>query len=162
MQKIEVPLRTLNDGNKIPVHFNLQYSYIVLTFGAGTRWKTEGNCNFVQEGVIQAVQLGFTSIDNAEIYNTEKEVGHALNSLSPLDRNRLFISSKVLKNLDNIEQACRESLRNLNLDYLDLYLIHSPFFKNFCSTVSLEEAWLKMELLVEKGLVKSIGVSNFR
>ena len=81
-------------------------------------------------------------------------------------RSSLFITSKVLNGIDaegGIAAACRRSLANLGLDYVDLYLIHAPFKQSGEPfTQSLSDLWKDMETLVADGLVKSIGVSNFR
>ena len=81
-------------------------------------------------------------------------------------RSALFVTSKVLNSIDTeggIAAACRRSLANLGLDYVDLYLMHAPFKQSgepFAQ--SLSDLWKDMETLVADGLVKSIGVSNFR
>ncbi len=81
-------------------------------------------------------------------------------------REDLFITSKLWNDFhanDDVERLCRESLSNLQLDYLDLFLIHWPhtFTEAEVLTPSIQETWLAMEALVAKGLVRSIGVSNF-
>lgn len=96
-----------------------------------------------------------------------------------MERSQLFVTSKLWNNKhhpEDVEAACRNSLADLGLDYLDLYLIHWPtgflrgdekFPKNEDGSVKYDfdihptDTWLAMEKLVEKGLVKSIGVSNF-
>jgi diketogulonate reductase-like aldo/keto reductase len=93
------------------------------------------------------------------MYVTETSIGEALRAQS-IPRNELFITSKVFQNIENIEQACSDVLSRLGIDYLDLWLIHAPFFDR--SKISLKQAWKQMEKLVENGKVKAIGVSNFQ
>ena len=132
----------------------------------------------------KALEVGYRHIDCACIYGNEGEVGTALKyGLEELKipREDLFITSKLwntFHNPDDVEPACKKSLELLGLDYLDLYLIHWPtafkkvdettlFPKNpdgsmvYDLSVSPTETWLAMEKLLAKGLVKSIGVSNF-
>jgi diketogulonate reductase-like aldo/keto reductase len=93
------------------------------------------------------------------MYVTETSIGEALRAQS-IPRNELFITSKVFQNIENIEQACSDVLSRLGIDYLDLWLIHAPFFDR--SKISLKQAWKQMEKLVENGKVKDICVSNFQ
>lgn len=110
-------------------------------------------------------------IDCAKVYGNEEAVGTVLKSLfdsGVVSRDQVFLTSK-LWNDDHarVEQACRESLKRLQVDSLDLYLIHWPraWRKGtlFCpdDSVSLEDTWRAMEALVDKGLTKRIGLSNF-
>lgn len=125
-------------------------------------------------------QNNYRHIDCASIYRNEPEIGEAFNkvfSSGKVARKDVFITSK-LWNTDhhphNVEQACKETLKDLQLDYLDLYLMHwgiafkhsddpEPARGEIVKTepVSIQQTWQAMEKLVEKGLVKSIGVANF-
>lgn len=110
------------------------------------------------EGVKTAIKLGYTHLDNAEMYNTEPEMGVAIKE-SAVDRSKLFITSKVIKNIADIPKAIDASLKKLQLDYVDLYLIHSPFFAK--TDTDLQKAWAAMEDVKASGKALSIGVSNY-
>ena len=115
--------------------------------------------------------------DSASFYENEDLVGAALHELIEVDkvvkREDMFIISKAWWNeLEDVEAACRRSLKDLGLDYLDLYLVHWPVaVEKICGedgqetykkvNLPMHKVWAQMEALVDKGLVKSIGVSNF-
>lgn len=108
----------------------------------------------------EAIKLGVTHIDTAEQYAdgyAETLVGKAVEGY---DRSKLFIVSKVSPkhlNYDYVLRSCEASLKRFKTDYLDLYLIHYPSLE-----IPIEETLKAMDKLVEEGLVKNIGVSNFR
>ncbi|HVC44825.1 MAG TPA: aldo/keto reductase [Candidatus Binataceae bacterium] len=107
------------------------------------------------EPLRRAIDLGASLIDTAEAYGTEKVVGEAVRNI----RDRVFIATKVsgshLRH-DEVLRAAEASLERLNTDYIDLYQIHWPN-----SMVPIGETMRAMEALVDRGLVKHIGVSNF-
>jgi diketogulonate reductase-like aldo/keto reductase len=110
-----------------------------------------------------AIKVGYKHLDNAEMYNTEIEVGKAIKQ-SSVPRDQLFITTKVHRNIDNdvgIHQAIDLSLKKLQLDHVDLYLLHQPFFANG-DKKKFQDAWTQMEEVAALGKAKSIGVSNFR
>lgn len=110
------------------------------------------------EAVKAAIKLGYTHLDNAEVYNTEPEMGVAIKE-SKADRSKLFITSKVITNIADIPKAIDASLKKLQMDYVDLYLIHSPFFAK--TDKDFQKAWAAMEEVKASGKALSIGVSNY-
>ena len=164
-----IPQKKLNSGFNIPA------------IGLGTFGSDKFTPDMVAAAVLDAISLGYRHIDCASVYGNEKEIGEALNIVlasAKIDRSELFITSKVWNDMHgkgDILLSCAQSLSDLGLDYLDLYLVHWPF-PNFhpigCSVDSRspnsrpyihEEymaVWRKMEKLVDMGLVRSIGTSN--
>ncbi|KAF2002535.1 aldo-keto reductase family 1 member C13 [Amniculicola lignicola CBS 123094] len=147
-----IPVLKLNDGTSMPM----------LAYGTGTAWFKKGEESKVDQGVIDgvkmAIKLGYTHLDGAEAYKTEPELGTAIKE-GGVPREKLFITTKVMQNVRDIQNALKSSLKKLQLDYVDLYLIHEPFFAK--SDEDLQNAWAEMEALQKAGLTKSIGVSNF-
>jgi diketogulonate reductase-like aldo/keto reductase len=135
----------------------------VIGYGTGTKWFSGDNSKPIDKNLVQsiheALSLGYRHLDAAEMYGTDTSVGEALRTQS-IPRNQIWITSKVFKNIENIEQACSDILSRLDIDYLDLFLVHAPYFDR--NKISLEQVWKEMEKLVENGKVKAIGVSNFQ
>jgi diketogulonate reductase-like aldo/keto reductase len=144
-----------------------------VAYGTGTSWYVgaKGNNQPPNLQVIEtfkiALQVGYRHIDCAEVYGTEQEVGVALQqflSENPnVTRDQFFITTKVWQNLNDIPGAIKGSLSRLQIPYIDLYLIHAPFFSKIqdCKA-TLSEVWAQFESLVDQGLTRYIGVSNFR
>jgi len=135
--------------------------------GLGT-WKSEEG--EVGAAVKEALRAGYRHIDCAFIYGNEEEIGRAFEEIwkeGKIKREDVWITSKLWNDYhkkDDVEKMCRESLKRLRLEYLDLYLIHWPVVtdnKGKQLNPPIKETWQAMEQLVEKGLVKHIGLSNF-
>ncbi|HLS93985.1 diketogulonate reductase-like aldo/keto reductase [Sphingobacterium allocomposti] len=141
---------TLNDGNKIPL------------LGLGTYKATE---EIGVESVQAALASGYRLIDTAAKYQNEEQVGRAIRQ-SGVPREEIVVTTKLWReNLgyEEAKEAFAESLRKLDLRYIDLYLIHWPAnAKNYADWERANaDAWLAMEELQAEGKVRSIGVSNF-
>ncbi|MCY7009048.1 aldo/keto reductase [Fusobacterium simiae] len=131
----------LNDGHKIPV------------LGFGTfQIPADGS---TYKAVLEALKIGYRHIDTAVAYFNEQEVGKAIKD-SGIPREEIFVTSKLwLQDFgyESAKKAIEKSLSKLNLDYIDLYLIHQPYG-------DVPGAWKAMEEAKEAGKIKSIGVSN--
>lgn len=116
---------------------------------------------------LAAIKMGYRHIDTARAYENEKSIGRAIKD-SKVKREDLFITTKLpadSKGYDITIQKFNESLANLGLDYIDLYLIHAPWpWSNVGADCRREniECWKAMIDLYNKGLIRAIGVSNFR
>ena len=129
---------------------------------------------FGKECVLRALRAGLRHIDTALVYRNEYAVGAAIREALSTgiieSRSELFVTSKLWIDHcrpDLVELGCRRSLEKLGLSYLDLYLVHWAVAWKFQQPlvrdrgVSLQDTWAAMERLVDKGLVRSIGVSNY-
>lgn len=143
---------TLNNGVKIPV------------IGFGT-WQTP-NGEVAKESVLAALNSGYRHIDTAKAYGNEKSVGEAIKK-SGVNRHDLFVTTKLWNSdhgYENTKKAIDQSLLDLDLDYLDLYLIHWPnpvAMRDHWAELN-SESWRAMEEAVQAGKIRAIGVSNFR
>ncbi len=116
--------------------------------------------------VLHALTHGYRHIDTAALYGNEESVGEAVND-SRLHREEVFITSKVWntdRGYDNTMRAFEKSLNTLKMDYLDLYLIHWPANSlQYADPDSLNlDTWRALCDLYSQGVIKSIGVSNFK
>jgi len=129
-------------------------------FGLGV-FKVEDGPELV-EAVKSAIKAGYRSIDTAAIYGNEKAVGEGIRAgikEAGITREDLFITSKVWNSDQGYETtlaAYEESLKKLELDYLDLYLVHWPVAGKY------KESWRALETLYKEERVRAIGVSNFQ
>ncbi|MHB9056121.1 MAG: aldo/keto reductase [Paludibacteraceae bacterium] len=156
-------------------HLKFRNSDILPQIGLGT-WLSKPS--EVYDAVVEAIKTGYRQIDCAYIYKNEKEIGQALKfvfSEGIVKREELFITSKLWNSFhspEQVEPAIRKSLEDLQLEYLDLYLIHWPLaFKkeqaqHVDDLISLDKipllsTWKAMEHVKEKRLSRHIGVSNF-
>lgn len=134
--------RILNNGVEMPV------------LGFGVYQVEETVC---EQCVCDAIAAGYRSIDTASAYLNERAVGRAIRR-SGVPREELFITTKLWvqdAGYESTKRALAKSLERLQLDYLDLYLIHQPFGDVYGS-------WRAMEELYREGAVRAIGVSNFQ
>ena len=137
MQKVK-----LNNGIEMPI----------LGFGV---YQIEDQV-LCEQCVYDAIEAGYRSIDTAAAYGNEEAVGRAIKR-SGVPREDLFITTKLWisdAGYDKAKKAFEASMKRLQLDYLDLYLIHQPFNDYY-------GAWRAMEELYKEGSIRSIGVSNF-
>ncbi len=134
---------TLNNGSVMP------------SIGLGVLFaKNNGE---VEDAIIAALEAGYRKIDTAAAYQNEQGVGNAIR-ISDIPREDLFITTKVWNTEQGYEKtlnACEESLNRLQLDYVDLYLIHWPVKSKY------RETYRALEQLYNSGKVKAIGVCNF-
>lgn len=109
-----------------------------------------------EQCVVDAIEAGYRLIDTAAVYGNEEAVGRAIQRCD-VPREELFITSKLWvqdAGYEKTKQAIHTSLKKLNLDYLDLYLIHRPFGDYYGAWRALEEAYAQ-------GKIRAIGLSNF-
>tara|TARA_R100001369_G_scaffold92866_1_gene140629 strand:+ start:727 stop:1569 length:843 start_codon:yes stop_codon:yes gene_type:complete len=140
----------LNDGNKIPI----------VGFGTYKSKDHEG-----MESVLSAISNGYSLIDTAAIYGNEEIVGKGIKASGVL-RKDIFIATKLWREslgYNSTKIEFKKSLNRLDLDYIDLYLIHWPAnVKNYANWQKTNsDTWRAMEELQAEGKIKSIGVSNF-
>ena len=164
---LNVPKRVLFTGEEIPA------------VGLGTFGSDKYSAEQVSEAVYGAIKYGYRLVDCAAVYQNEKQIGEVLKKVfqdKVVTREELFITSKVWNDRHReVEAACRQSLEDLGLSTIDLYFVHWPF-PNYhapgcdgdsrnpdSKPFSVEEfmdTWRQCERLVDKGLVRYIGMSN--
>lgn len=164
---LNVPKRVLFTGEEIPA------------VGLGTFGSDKYSAEQVSEAVYGAIKYGYRLVDCAAVYQNEKQIGEVLKKVfqdKVVTREELFITSKVWNDRHReVEAACRQSLEDLGLSTIDLYFVHWPFpnyHAHGCDgdsrnpdskPFSVEEfmdTWRQCERLVDKGLVRYIGMSN--
>lgn len=163
-----VPKKKLRTGDEIPV------------VGLGTFGSDRFSHEDIADAVLGAIANGYRHIDCASVYENEKHIGESLSIAieGGITRESLWITSKVWNDMHgegDVVRACKQTLKDLKLDYLDLYLTHWPFpnyhapgcdadsrspdAKAFSPEAFLK-TWRQMEELVDLGLVRNIGTSN--
>ena len=153
-------------SKNLPKYFESQKIKIP-SVGLGTAYMTTD----IQELVYSSIKDGTRLIDTAAVYGSEEGVGKGVKKAIKegiIKREDLFITTKLSKyEMTNPESCIKKSLKNLDMDYIDLYLIHWPKFFDYdkkgnkINLVPLHKIWPIMESFVEKGYTKYIGVSNF-
>jgi diketogulonate reductase-like aldo/keto reductase len=136
----------LNDNTTIPL----------LAFGTGTALYGKD-----AEGMVTAaINAGFTHVDGAQVYRNEESLGAGI-AAAGKPREQLFVTTKLnrLPKGKTVRHTLVESLTKLRLEYVDLFLVHSPLF--FPEPGHLKVVWKEMEALKKEGLARSVGVSNF-
>ncbi len=139
---ITTPLATLNNGLKMPL----------LGLGVYDMYRKEA-----EQVVSEALEIGYRLIDTASMYDNETEVGSAVRS-SGIPRTDIWITTKVGNGDQGYEatlKAYDESLKKLQMDYVDLYLVHWPIPGH------RKDTWRALERLLSEGRVRSIGVANY-
>jgi len=109
-----------------------------------------------EQAVLNALNIGYRLIDTAAVYNNEESVGRAIKK-SKVKRDEIFVTTKFLPadiGYEKTKRAFEASLKKMDLDYVDLYLIHLP-------QGDVDSSWTAMEELYREGKVRAIGVSNF-
>ncbi len=163
-----VPYRTLDSGDKMPA------------IGLGTFGSDHVSHEAVADAVFGAASVGYRHFDCAAVYQNEDLIGRVLQDImaNGVEREELWITSKLWNNKhtpEDVIPACKQSLADLQLNYLDLYLVHWPF-PNYhppkCDVDSRSpsakpyihenfmQTWREIERLKQMGLVRNIGVSN--
>jgi diketogulonate reductase-like aldo/keto reductase len=163
-----VPFRKLASGARIPA------------VGLGTFGSDNYGADVIAKAVVGAAEVGYRHFDCASVYGNEKEIGKALRVITDggIAREDLWITSKVWNDMHGageVIESCKRSLRDLQLDYLDLFLVHWPFPNSHGRGVDVSSrdpnarayihddymrVWQEMEQLYDEGLVRHIGTSN--
>lgn len=146
---MSVIFRTLQSGTKVPA----------IAFGSGTALYGQD----ASTQVVQALEAGFKHLDAAQYYSNEKSVGEGLAkylSSTSQERSSIFVTTKFGKKRpgQTAKDVLKTELADLKLDYVDLYLVHTPEG----SEGKLGDLWQEFEELKQEGLAKEIGISNFR
>ena len=149
--------------------------------GFGTNGRDSFSPDQVAEAVYGAIGAGYRLIDCASVYNNEEEIGEVLEQVlseGKVKRDELFVMSKLWNDMHgkgDVLLSCAKTLRDLKLDYLDMYIVHWPFPNDAAPGISADirnpdarpfnvndfiTVWRQMEKLMYMGLVRSLGMSN--
>ncbi len=171
LEKIDpslIPHRTFYTGAKIPA------------VGLGTFGSDRFSAGEIAQAVVGAAAIGYRHFDCAAVYRNEREIGDSFQNVmsNGISREELWITSKLWNDKHaeaDVIPACEQTLKDLKLEYLDLYLIHWPFPNHHAPGVDVNsrdphaksyihenymKTWRQLEKLVEMGLVRHIGTSN--
>ncbi|XP_073964633.1 aldo-keto reductase AKR2E4-like [Choristoneura fumiferana] len=165
MSKVNIPTFKLNSGYQIPV----------LGYGTFLGFNDKNEFDYsdwdkMLKTLSYCIDVGYRHIDTAHLYRVEPDIGEVVNRKikeGVVTREEMFITTKVWQHFHrkaDVEVAVRGSLRRLGLDYLDLVLIHWPMaisVEGVDEKIDYLETWRGFESVLSKGLVRSIGVSNF-
>ncbi|XP_075988397.1 aldo-keto reductase AKR2E4-like isoform X2 [Anticarsia gemmatalis] len=165
MAKVNIPTFKLNNGREIPA------------LGYGTWLGLDSKMEFsvedlpkMMEALSYAIDVGYRHVDTAHLYRVEPEVGQVVNRKikeGVVKREEVFVTTKVWHHFHreaDVEVSVRGSLRRMGLDYFDLVLMHWPMSitqDGVDEKIDYLETWRGFENVLQKGLAKSIGVSNF-
>ena len=167
------------DPSAIP-HRKLYTGAMMPGIGLGTFGSDRFNADDIAAAVLGAAEIGYRHFDCASVYGNEREIGVSFQKIisSGIKREELWITSKLWNDKhaeEDVIPACKQTLKDLQLEYLDLYLIHWPFPNYHAPGVGVDsrdphavpyihenymKTWRQMEKLVEMGLVRHIGTSN--
>ncbi|KAL0882356.1 hypothetical protein ABMA27_000857 [Loxostege sticticalis] len=165
MAKVNIPNFKLNNGRDIPA----------LGYGTWLGFDDKTDIDMTDlpklvDTLSYAIDIGYRHIDTAHLYRVEPEVGQVINKKikeGVVKREDLFVTTKVWQHFHreaDVEVSVRASLRRLNLDYVDLVLMHWPMSitqDGVDEKIDYLETWRGFETVLKKGLAKAIGVSNF-
>lgn len=138
----------LNNGLTVPQ----------IGFGTAAIGQWQQDDQHVKDVVLSAIEAGYRHLDTASVYGNERSVGQAI-AESGIPREEFFITTKVWdteQGEHSTQQALQRSLQRLQLDYVDLYLVHWP------NPEKTQKTWQAMETLHAQGKIRSLGLSNFR
>ncbi|CAL5874034.1 uncharacterized protein PFLUO_LOCUS8320 [Penicillium psychrofluorescens] len=157
-----IPLVKLQDGTEISV----------LGFGTGTAWYKPDRFSAFNPDMVKmakdAITVGYRHLDTAEGYGTETELGQAIKE-SDVPREELFVTTKLAQTIsegkiEDIPVGLENCLKRMQLDYVDLLCLHSPYTTkdNIYDEAAVAETWKLFESLQRSGKARTIGISNFR